>query len=208
MLFFSNKKHYYSTTTELLVFPIDVILEILLRLPETDLIASKFVSQDWNFVISRVCLPRLYLPYPSALLCGLLFFEDYEGSIDPVTPDVYPDRTVEKYWTLKFVAIGKYSWNMFAGQVVRGHPIIPDHIMPLLPSRELKPSETSKIVATDFCSLLPIPNIMSAIQLEDSALLFLSTPTITPTAETSILLWFLILRFPLILELLASLSRL
>ncbi|KAL6508645.1 hypothetical protein OROGR_023356 [Orobanche gracilis] len=123
-------------------FPIDVILEILLRLPETDLIASKFVSKDWNFVISRVCLPRLCLPYPSALLCGLLFFEDYEGGTDPVTPDVYPDRTVEKYWTLKFVAIGKYSWNVFAGQVVRGHPIIPDHIMPLLPSRELKPSDT------------------------------------------------------------------
>ncbi|KAL6513705.1 hypothetical protein OROHE_019565 [Orobanche hederae] len=122
-------------------FPVDIILEILLRLPETDLITSKFVSKDWNFVISRVCLPRLCLPYPSALLCGLLIFEDYKGGVDPVPPDVCPDRTVERYWTLKFVAIGKYLWKVFASQVVRGHPIMPHHIMPLLPSRELKPSD-------------------------------------------------------------------
>ncbi|CAI9111798.1 OLC1v1012117C1 [Oldenlandia corymbosa var. corymbosa] len=57
-------------------FPEDLVFEVLSMLPKKDLITSKFVSKDWNFVISRVCIPRLCPPCPRAPFWALLCFKD------------------------------------------------------------------------------------------------------------------------------------
>ncbi|XP_047972866.1 uncharacterized protein LOC125215485 [Salvia hispanica] len=58
------------------MFPEDLIFEILHRVDEKDLILLKSVSKGWNFVISRICIPRMSPPSPAAPFWSLLLFKD------------------------------------------------------------------------------------------------------------------------------------
>ncbi|XP_047972864.1 uncharacterized protein LOC125215484 [Salvia hispanica] len=58
------------------MFPEDLIFEILGRVGEKDLILLKSVSKGWNFVISKICIPRMSPPSPAAPFWSFLLFKD------------------------------------------------------------------------------------------------------------------------------------
>ncbi|XP_059628623.1 F-box protein At5g07610-like [Cornus florida] len=67
------------------LFPDDVLVEILCRLPEKPLARLKCVCKSWDYLISVFCLPRVSLP-----LCGL-FFRTY--ALPPHMPLITTDAS-------------------------------------------------------------------------------------------------------------------
>ncbi|CAI9111796.1 OLC1v1012115C1 [Oldenlandia corymbosa var. corymbosa] len=120
-------------------FPEDLIFQILYRLPINDLFALKLVCKEWNFVISRLCIPRLCPPYPCAPLWGLLCFKDPLSPPDSeeVRDEHLKDPSSEDK-LLKFYFRLLYQYTLgtkiFPLRFLAG--TIEDHFLPLLPPED------------------------------------------------------------------------
>ncbi|KAL3515670.1 hypothetical protein ACH5RR_022572 [Cinchona calisaya] len=103
--------------------PEDVKVDILCRLEEEkDIIGAKFVSKDWNFLISNVCVRIFSPPSPSAPFCGFLLFEEPPpeeeagaGAGAIASSDLEKEK--KKKLNLLFIAIGKYMARDFCQRV-------------------------------------------------------------------------------------------
>ncbi|XP_047966962.1 uncharacterized protein LOC125211277 isoform X2 [Salvia hispanica] len=109
------------------MFPEDLIFEILHRVDEKDLILLKSVSKGWNFVISRICIPRLSPPSPAAPFWGLLLFKDPL----PLKDD---SEVGDQFLKLHYVVVHRYVYGHFMPP--RLHMDNTDHLFPsLLPNK-------------------------------------------------------------------------
>ncbi|KAL3530128.1 hypothetical protein ACH5RR_009450 [Cinchona calisaya] len=124
--------------------PEDVKVEILCRLPEKDLIGSKLVSKEWNFIISNVCVRVFSLPFPSVPLCALLLFEDLPPPVaeaDDVDDDDDGIGAVPDKLHLNLIPFGKYLREVYAAQYIGARPTIQHHILAALPAPSHDPAD-------------------------------------------------------------------
>ncbi|CAI9112952.1 OLC1v1013466C1 [Oldenlandia corymbosa var. corymbosa] len=128
-------------------FPEDVIVEILCRLPAEDLIALKSVSKDWNFVISRFCIPKLCPPHPCAPFWGFICFEE------PLPPSFFQEGhecSLDKYLEHHFISLCRFRKGKFLRRLAGNGLKMERRISALL--QEVKEGEHDASDIRDCCN--------------------------------------------------------
>ncbi|KAL6565253.1 hypothetical protein OROGR_002204 [Orobanche gracilis] len=137
-------RHCSSSISYLWDLPEDVKVGILSRLPESDLITSKLVCKEWNFLISSICIPMLSPPNPATPFWKFLCFEDPPPPLEPGQRDPSPDPNPNghKYLRLELLVRREpyHYFKQFLDKITSGNPTIRDHIMSLLPMMDHDPS--------------------------------------------------------------------
>ncbi|KAL6509855.1 hypothetical protein OROGR_022343 [Orobanche gracilis] len=101
-----------------LELPVDVKVDIFGRISkDKELISLKIICKDWNFVISKFCVPNICPPNPPARFSGILCFHE---------PLEVPDER-SRSLTLRFMASSSFLW--FQKE-------IEDSILSLIPPQE------------------------------------------------------------------------